>query len=389
MGNDYKALTRYGHLAVRMNHCIIVFGGMGMSKRTYSIHTLWMYNMYTEAWEEHSVPLGDLTEHWEKKFLPEVKGVSPAIQFACAVAIGADIFVFGGMCVVGHTELSTYVSNGLFKLGRKHRGEFSWSCIKYRSKVHSPSPRFYHTGWEYAEKLWIFGGKGPTNDGYLNDNGDFMGPYNNQFLCFDPLCEKWTNPPCSGNIPEPRCDHFTAILRDTVWLTGGINDTKLFDDRCFDDIYQLDMHSLVWTKMQASVQKPSLKTFISSFTAISNRQLLLQVNFVGAYGMIASEGWVLDTLSASWRKHATALKDKHPRMCNTATPGINNTIIIIGGHDPNDHSDSGSRYHRDTLHVMLEPKSLQQLAVKTIYKLKAELPCEALPKSLQNLLGFL
>ena len=376
-----NAVSRYDHLAVPMEHCIIVFGGTWVYGQPYSIETIWSYNLYTEAWDEHSVSMEEITEQLGK----QVKYFYPTRYCACAAAIGTDIFLFGAMAQTEGLRIAhiDYPTNPLLKLSRNHQGEFSWSCIKYQSTIKS-FKNAYQTGWAYAEKLWIFGGAGVFVDDYLNDNGGFSwatSHYNNQLLCFDPSCEKWTNPQSSGNIPEPRAGHSTAILRDTVWMIGGINLRNLR----LDDLYQLDMHSLVWTKMEIMEPKPSAIKFVS-LIAFSDGQLMLQGNFTGDNGMIASEGWVLDTLSASWRKHETAPKDKRPRHSHTATPGINNSVVIIGGHGPDRSKSSNSL---KTLHVMLQPKSLQQLAVKTVYKHKAKLPCKALPKSLRSLLGFL
>ena len=137
--------------------------------------------------------------------------------------------------------------------------------------------------------------------------------------------------------------------------------------------------------MQIIEPKPSTTRSVS-LTAISDRQLLLQGNFIDDNKEIVREWWIFDTLSASWRKHTTALKEKRPRYCHTATASINNNVIIIGGYGPPPKSPNPL----ETLHVMLEPKSLQQLAGKTISKHKAVLPWEeALPRSLCNLLGFL
>ena len=381
MSNEHEALSRYNHLAVPMKHCIIVFGGTWVYSQPYSISTIWLHNLYTEVWEKHSVSIEKLTEELENTDYDVKYTFSPASHSDCAAAVGADMFLFGWM---GHRGACGILTNPLLKLSRNHQGQFSWSCIRYQSRIKSDK-NAYQTGWGY---LWIFGGKAVSVDDYLNENGGFslaISRYNNQLLCFDPSYEKWTNPQCSGNVPEPRAGHSSAVLRDTVWLIGGFNDTNSLDNLCFNDLFQLDMHSLVWTKMQIIEPKPSVVKFVS-LTAISDRQLLLLGNSIGDRKKIVNEGWIFDTLSASWRKHTTALKDKRPRHCHTATPSMNGTVMIIGGHGP---ARSKSRNPLETLHVMLQPKSLQHIAGKTISKYKAESLWKATPKSLCNLLGFL
>ena len=222
MCDRLEAQIRYRHLAVSMDHCIIVFGGKWYHKEPYSILTLWMYNLYTEEWGKHSISSEEITDQWgnaQHRYLAVL-----AVHSACAVAIGADIYLFGG-------RGWDHATNALLKLSRKQKGEFSWSCIESKS---TPSPRYNHTGWEYTEKLWIFGGVGIHWDHFLNDFGDFTtAGVTNQLLRFDPYSKEWTTPICTGNIPEPRFGHSTTILRGTVWLTGGSDETTMrfgFDD---------------------------------------------------------------------------------------------------------------------------------------------------------------
>ena len=224
MPNEYNTLSRNNHLAVPIEHCIIVFGGTWGFKQPYGICTIWVYNWYTEAWKKHSASIEEIT----KQLGNDAEYLSLASHSACAAAIGADIFLFGRMEHRGGVRFSI---NPLMKLSRNNQGEFSWSCIKYQSKIRS-SRYAYQTGWGYAEKLWIFGGGGVEVDDYLNYNGGFdltrsYYNYNNQLLCFDPSCEKCTNPQCSGNIPEPRSLHSTAILKRHGLADWGIQRYEL------------------------------------------------------------------------------------------------------------------------------------------------------------------
>ena len=358
--NPIAAPIRNCHLAVCIGHCIIVFGGK-RNHKAYSTHTFSMYNLFTEEWKTHAITPGKFS--------------GQRLHSACAVAIGADVVLLGGH---GSNHITTnYITNAVWKLSRNHKGEFSWSCMTSSVSLMKPSPRTCHTGWEYGEKLWMFGGVGTEVCDYLNDNGDFTWRgenevYNNQLLCFDPCCAKWTNPQCSGNIPQPRAGHVSAILGGRVWLTGGFDQshTRIL----FNDLHQLDLDSLVWTKVQIFEPKPHERHI--SLTGIPHRDLLLHGSFKRK-GELVSQIWMFDLLSASWRQHATALSDECSRICHSVTLGINN-VIVIGGHS----RESIEPKPLDILHVMLEPKSLQQLAVKTIHQHKDILPWKVLPKSL-------
>ena len=173
------------HCAVRLDNFIIIIGGEsdGLVLPTREI---WTYNLYTDKWEKHVIP--------KKREAPR------SLHYAVAVSIESIIYTFGGMCTHEHIEI-----NELWTLSRTETGDFTWTFIKYQSDKESPSPRDQHTGWEYARKLWVFGGEGPSPEIYLNDYGDIeYGCYhrNNQLLCYDPDIRKWTNPKCFGEVPS-------------------------------------------------------------------------------------------------------------------------------------------------------------------------------------------
>ena len=233
--DEIRARSRHSHVAVRMYHCIIVFGGTWQKDDDpqLSLHMIWMYNLYTEQWGKHQIP--------DDHVAP------PPTDSACAVVLGKDVFMFGGFVInVGTT-------NALWKLSwtpqgtppgtppgtpqgmpqvilhgtpqgapqRTPQGCFLWSQIgTYESKQKCPSPRQGHSGWEYGQKLWIFGCVGSDLDGYLKAHEDFT-EYgtNNQLLYFDPSSEEWQNPKCFGNIPHPLSGHATAVLGNKVCIT--------------------------------------------------------------------------------------------------------------------------------------------------------------------------
>ena len=64
---------------------------------------------------------------------------------------------------------------------------------------------------------------------------------------------------------------------------------------------------------------------------------------------------------------------------------MNKSVTIIGGITANEATNQS---YTSTLHVMLEPKSLQQLAMKTIYSHQTVLPWKHLPKMLIASLGL-
>ena len=355
---------RKGHSAVYLDNCVIIIGGAEKSSEPISAHKIWMYNLYTEEW---------------RKLVISAESCAPE-PFLCASAVAIDrtIHIFGGMNIYGHNK-----RNELWTLSRSSGGCFVWRFIKPQCKEESPSPRALHTAWEYAGKLWTFGGIGLSSKGYLNDHGDFAGTtkstVNNQLLCYDPHSQKWTNPQCFGEVPSPRTGHACAIMKNKVWLFGGF----CHNLKDLGDMYELTMHSLTWTQIQTGHPHPQARS-LSTLTARTDDELVLHCG-LSVDRKSSSDTWIMDLTSHTWRKYTCTSKADHARACHTGSLDMNNNVTILGGY----------RFDVDTheacefiFNVMLEPKRLQQLAIQTAYKHQNELPLKYLPTKLISLLRF-
>ena len=354
-----EARKRFDHVAVRLDHYIIAFGGRwwnGYGDRDpLPLNVIWMYNLYTEQWSKHGT----------------IGTMAPSANHACAAVIDSDIYMFGGG---GSTHLPTF-TNALWKLVKKPNACFEWSKIEILSKAKSPSPRELHSGWEYDGKLWAFGGKGESPIGFLNDHGDYDFWLNNQLLCFDPTCQEWTNPACSGSVPPPVAAHAATIITDNIWQFGGFGSFRVD----VDDLYMLNMPSLSWTKIEAGYPWPNSRSF-STFTALTYSLLVLHGGYNGKNDCTMI--WILDLSTLSWKELKSVVN--LPRTGHTCTRDINSNAVVIGG--DYDLDDDLSYTPVENLHMKLEAKSLQQLAIQTIHKNRNELPLETLPKKLSSLL---
>ena len=360
MGNEFPVI--YGHIAVRMDHTILMFGGEadGVSKDTdiHTLnrqlqHTIFVFNLYIEKWRRYRIP------KWKRvKHTPQFLGLS------YGVSIGDDIYVtFGGDY--------DYDSNQLWRLTRNTYGCFQWKNIFIKQKHKNPSPRGAHCGWEYGGNLYIFGGEGPSPDEYLNEYGDYNNACNNQLLQFNLDEMEWINLRCFGTVPEPRKRHVATTFIHKTWLCGGHSGNQIFDD-----LYELDMPSLIWTKMNGH-HIPKGRG-LRCLNVTTDLQLVLHYQSIGK----PSETWIMDLQSRFWRQHSY---DKVcPELSHSGCLGINNSVIIIGSACKEDMSCAPCC----VCSVMLEPKSLQQLAIKTVYKHRATLSLTSLPKKLIKLMNY-
>ena len=265
-------------------------------------------------------------------------------------------------------------TNALWKLSRNNDGCFRWSRIQIVNSQ-LPSPRSNQSGWEYENKLWVFGGYGPQPLGnHLNDHGTFTINFsdadgiNNQLLCYDPCSQTWTNPECSGYVPFPCSYYAAAIVRVQVWLCAegaGVG---------FSDIYKLDMRSLAWTHITSSFpgHQDVLNNTSVSLSAITDTQLVLLTYSNGCY----IDAWMLNTENMTQSRIDKPFHQSQKRCNYTAIAGINSSTIIIGGR-PHPLARPPS-----TLSVMLEQKSLQQLAAQMIYEHRTDNYWKSLPKKL-------
>ena len=340
----------FGHVAVNVDHYILVFSGKYIKNDSHMhmpLSVIQVYNLYTEQWRKHTIPHGST--------LPATR------IWACAMVIRSDVYMFGGNIVPERS-----LTNELWKLAIEPQGSFAWSTVVMTSNEKTPSPRACLTGWEYTEKLWTFGGWGSSPAGFLNDYGEFDSCCNNQLLCFDPSNEEWTNLQYYGMVPQPRSLYTATASQEKVWLYGGTNYTYKFNS-----LHELNMHSFTWTLIQTrQLQQPQARSSCTLST-ISGGKLILHGGESHSSERL-SDTWILDLKTKMWKRLTSTTNTR--REGHTASRGINNSVIIIGG------LQQYRTMHSIIFHVLTEPKSLQQLALQKICKHHTVLPWRESPE---------
>ena len=350
----------HNHVVARLPDSIVVLGGWtfydylgGNFKR--GSHIIWTYNIYTNQWRQYVTP--------------ENEKAPLFINDGCVAAtMKTDIYIFA---LPNADNLGT-----IWKLHKDSNDGFSWSEVLVNK---GPSYRRDITGWEYAEKMWIFGGRGqsPANLGHLNDFVDFELNFyhdsygiNNQLLCFDPSCCEWANLKCYGAVPSPRAECASMTIDKEAWLYGGVTSTELFHD-----LLKLDMNSLIWTKIPCEQTIPQLIN-ASLLHGSADGKLILHGQNIENVLTETTITHILDLPSLSWRKYTGI---DHITSEQRGISGLNCSVFIGGSFD------EGEDYiDKCTLFLRLEPKSLQEVAMKTIYDHKATLSWQLLPNKLRS-----
>ena len=134
------------------------------------------------------------------------------------------------------------------------------------------------------------------------------------------------------------------------------------------------MHNLSWTQilLPQPIQKPDTRC---SMNGTANNQLIFH-GIIDIQTDKTPVTWILDLSSLSWRKHTVTVD--HYRFEHTGTTGLNNSVLIVGGNITSHQQNT----HNSTFVIRLEPKSLQQLAMRIVYDHRAVLPWKLLPKML-------
>ena len=343
---------RRNHMAVRLEHYVVMFGGIDCSFQRLPCRVIWLYNLYTEMWTKHVI---------------SYKSPAPSTMCsACAVEINKDIYIFGG-------ETGTLVyTNALWKLTKTRNRGFAWretEASAMKCSERKPTPRSQHSAWAFDNKLWIFGGRKYVHQTmYMT-----VIEYDNQLFFFDTSCDEWTHSKCTGQTPPPGYSHATTVAGNKVWLYGGEYLSQ------YVHLHELDMQSLTWTIIDACFNKPPYGHLMGltdcTLTAVTDNSLLLHAMGSKSSNHSLCNTWMLDLSSMSWR-HCHSNPSAVPLEGYQSCAGINSDVIVLGGYSRCTGKTSLSVIHEEVVyHVKpLEPTSLQHLAMKIVYKHHNVLP---------------
>ena len=137
-----------------------------------------------------------------------------------------------------------------------------WKSITPDSSTptNQPSQRQGHTTIAFSSRrafLIIFGGKSSNNPKRESNSQDGKTIFFNDSYRFDCKAKTWTPLVCSGDIPPPRAYHSGVAIDNTrMLITGGSNGrTRL------NDIYQLNVGTLVWEHVSSNQTEVSLSSY--------------------------------------------------------------------------------------------------------------------------------
>ena len=188
------------------------------------------------------------------------------------------------------------VSNAVYCM---HMSSLEWREL--RCKGYSPVGRCYHTADVYAGRMVVFGGLTAIgwDDVHFNNynvfvSPDMLDPYDrsrpgkdrfrervtpvtlapDEPYCYHELdllkTPQWTSPSTTGDHPEPRSHHTSAVNGNCLMIYGGYNthsSGRLPDERqkSVNNVFSLNLDTHVWTRVECTGSIPPMLFGHSSF----------------------------------------------------------------------------------------------------------------------------
>ncbi|KAI3366910.1 hypothetical protein L3Q82_009554 [Scortum barcoo] len=233
--------SRHGHRAAAIRELIIVFGG-GNEGIAESLH---VYNTVSKQW-----------------FLPAVRGdIPPGCAAHGFVCEGTRILVFGGM-----VEFGKY-TNSLYEL---QANRWLWKKLKPRVPRNGspPCPRIGHSFTLVGHKCYLFGGLANDSEDPNGNVPRYMSDFYELELQALSGARAWSIPETKGVGPSARESHtsvaYTGLGSPKLYIFGGMQGCRL------DDLWQLDLDTMVWSTPQTRGATPLPRSLHSS-SVIGNK----------------------------------------------------------------------------------------------------------------------
>ena len=218
---------------------------------------------------------------------------SPSMTSICE-----DIYLFGGKKENGlPTNELWYFHNN------------KWILLQTKN---TPRPRYDCSLNSFPNHLILYGGQ----DG-INVFSDL--------IVLDIKTLTWEEIKNNINKPEGRFAHASCVSEDQIWIFGGKNNTKYFNDFfCYD--FSINKWSKIITQ-----KAPEPRAWHSAFwiTDRKTKNLYFTI-FGGAYKCAYNDIWLFDYDNANWFQVATIGDQPTARYAQTSII-FNNKLYIIGG----------------------------------------------------------
>ncbi|KAJ5805479.1 uncharacterized protein N7503_003081 [Penicillium pulvis] len=232
----------------------------------------------TDALDDTLYLLNTSSRQWSRAIPP---GPRPAGRYGHTLNIlGSKLYVFGG-------QVEGFFFNDLiaFDLNQLQNPANKWDVLVQNSheggppEGQIPAARTNHTIVSHNDKLYLFGGTNGVR--WFND-----------VWCYDPRAGAWAEIDCVGFIPTPREGHAAALVGDVMYVFGGRTDEGID----LGDLSAFRISSRRWYSFQNMGPAPSPRSG-HSMTAFG-KQIIVMAGEPSSAPRDANElsmAYILDT----------------------------------------------------------------------------------------------
>ncbi|KAJ2660628.1 hypothetical protein IWW48_002837 [Coemansia sp. RSA 1200] len=279
----------------------------------------------------------------------DVKGYVPAPREGHAAAfIGRTMFVFGGEIEDGSYDNNLYAYN---------MGNCTWYKVPMQGEI--LAGRKGHTTVSVGSKLFVFGG---TIDGYfLNDLVSFdvrAAKDNGPRWSFESLGDGKGNgqKPASASssssrkgehlLPPARAGHSCSVYPGSVYVFGGMN-----GERCFNDLWIYDFELKRWHMVVPNGATPPARYGHASAVVddcifiMGGRTLRGEpLNDFFAYKISSQRWYTFQVNSAAW-----------PHQVDPMFSLVKTRLLLYSGNVPHEEAADPMVYSLDTSKIKIQP----------------------------------
>ncbi|KAG5890788.1 hypothetical protein JTB14_007182 [Gonioctena quinquepunctata] len=219
--DDILPYKRYGHTAIVYGEKVYIWGGRNDRA---SCSTLFCFDTIWHCWTA-----------------PKTTGnIPPARDGHTACLWGKYMIIFGG-----YEEDSDAFARSVYSLDLE---KMHWTYIHINGT--EPSLRDFHTTVVIQDRMYLFGGRGTTNE-FTSRRPVVL--YCNELWYLDLKAFTWHKCKNSGSIPVGRRSHSAFVYNEKMYIFGGYNSVR---EQHYNHMHEYDPKMSVWKKLNVPGPKP-------------------------------------------------------------------------------------------------------------------------------------
>jgi len=249
------------------------------------------------------------TREWSQVDVPAM----PALTELSCVLYNGEVYIFGG---ISSTKART---NNLYKLTLSTMQlQQIYANASLLNRTYPPDGSC-HNSLLHNDIMYVFGGWNPQTENSAD-------PKRNEFYGFDMKSQTWAQIPQYGDIPSRRRAHKTVLYKDEMYVFGG------YSTHTENDLFKFNFSNYTWTKLQPTGNIPCSRSRFAMARWENKAYLLGGFHMDGtpAKQMYLNDFYELNLDSLVWTK----INGSFPRLAGQhSMEVVNGCLFIFGGND--------------------------------------------------------